>query len=130
MKGLFNFAGLDEYLRLVERAGMDIDQAAIEAVEIASQPIEAEMHAKIAPFRKSGETEASIFMTPVQTIGSYHFVEVGAQVDDDSAALYNEFGTVYREPHSFVRAAIHSYGHRWHNAIKAYLKSYMGVAFE
>jgi HK97 gp10 family phage protein len=129
VKGFFNFSGLDEFLHLVERAGLDIDQAAIEAVEIASRPIEEEMHKKIAPHKLTGTTEATIFMTPVQSVGHYHFVQLGAGMEGDSATKYLEFGTAYMEAKPFVRPAIFNYRNRWRNAIKAHLKSYMGMDF-
>ena len=127
--GIINFAGLDEYLAALQQINVDIDEAARAAVAEAAPLAETEIARMAMEHLLTGATADSIYMTPVQSEGSFHFVEVGARTDGESAALYDEFGTVWMEPRPFFRKGINNIRHRWRNSIKATLKSKMGVDF-
>jgi HK97 gp10 family phage protein len=129
VKGIINFSGIDEYLRQLQQLEIDIDQAAIAAVETAAPMVKAEMTRLAKEHKLSGATMDSVYLTGVQSIGSFHFVELGARVDGESAALFNEFGTVYMEARPFVRPALNNVRTRWRNSVKATLKARIGVDF-
>jgi HK97 gp10 family phage protein len=129
VKGIINFSGLDEYLRQLQELEIDIDEAAIDAVETAAPLVDAEITRLAKEHELTGATVASIYRTPVQSEGSFHYVELGASVEGDSAALFDEFGTVHMAPRPFVRPALNNVRTRWRNTIKARLKAIMGADF-
>lgn len=129
VKGIINFSGLDEYLRQLQELEVDIDQAAREAVGSAAPLVDAEIKRLANEHRLTGATVDAIYRLPIQTVGSFHYIEVGAKTDGESAALYDEFGTVYMKPRPFFRAALNNIRTRWRNRIKATLRARMGVDF-
>jgi HK97 gp10 family phage protein len=130
VKATLNFYGIDKMIERLEKMGVDIDQAAIDAVRQAAPIVEGEMHRLAKENRLTGATEEAIFSTEVKSEGSFHYVEIGAKTDDNSAAVYNEFGTVRMGAQSFIRPAFRNTRHRWRNKVKQVLESYLQVSLK
>jgi HK97 gp10 family phage protein len=130
VKGIFNFDGFEEYVKALQKFGADVDEAAIYAVEGCAPLVDAEIRKMAEEHKLTGATVNSIYRTPLQASGSFYYVEVGANTDGDSAALYDEFGTAYMEPRPFFRQALSRVKGRWKARIKALLIARMGVYFK
>jgi uncharacterized protein YcgL (UPF0745 family) len=51
----------------------------------------------------TGGAEKTLFVKDVQQEGNYSFIEMGADVSKDPAALYKEFGTARQAAEPFLR---------------------------
>lgn len=106
-KGTFTLKGLDAYLEEIVKAGKDIDKVAAQVLNEARPIAERELHTNL---RKTSETwtgaaDKTIFAAPVQQDGNYIFFELGADVSQDPAGIYKEFGTTRQAAEPFVRPA-------------------------
>jgi HK97 gp10 family phage protein len=120
----FELKGLDAYLEEIVRAGEDVDKVAAQVLNEARPIAEGELHTNL---RKTSETwtgaaDKTIFATPVQQDGNYIFFELGADVAQDPAGIYKEFGTTRQTAEPFVRPAFTKLRR---SGIKAMLKQLM-----
>lgn len=119
----------EDYLRQLQQAGVDIDQAALIAVENAAPLVENEIRTQARKHRLTGATEESISASAPQSFGNFHFVQITAGVDNESASLQDEYGTTHMAPIPFFRPGIRAASARWRAAIKSNLNASMGVDF-
>ena len=120
----FQVRGLDAYLEEIVRAGEDVDKIAAQVLDEARPVAEAELHTNLRKTSESwtGAADSTIFATPVQQDGNYIFFELGADVGQDPAGLYKEFGTTRQAAEPFVRPAFTKLRR---SGIKAMLKKLM-----
>jgi HK97 gp10 family phage protein len=107
-KGTFEIKGLDAYLEELARAGQDADAAVADVLEEARPIAEANMQQRLRASSElwTGETAATIHVTPPQRDGNYTFIALEAGDADVPQAFYKEFGTTRQAAEPFWRPAL------------------------
>lgn len=106
-----NLTGFDEYLKKIEAAGNNIDDACVEAVNEAIKiPYEA-MKQGAERHRKTGDVVNAIEVTPAKKEGNYIYATAGIDMKkhpEAAEAVFQEYGDGHSPefPDPFVRPAI------------------------
>ena len=105
VRGKFEVKGLDGYLEELVKAGKDVDLVVTDVLNAAAPIAHAELETNL---RKTSETwtgaaAKTVFTTEVKHEGNYHFIEIGADVSQDPAALYKEYGRAHQAAEPFIR---------------------------
>jgi len=108
MKGSFELKGLDAYLEEIARAGEDVDQVVTDVLNEAAPVAKDRMEEILRRTSEewTGATADSLFAGPVQRDGNYIFFELGANVKNDEAGLYKEYGNSRQVAEPFLRPAL------------------------
>ena len=92
----FELKGLDEYLKKIQEAGENIDEAVEEAVDESTKPIYADIEKWAKKHELTGATLKGVAKTDVQKEGNMFFSEVGIDTTHSKAAwhaVFVEYGT-------------------------------------
>lgn len=92
----FTLSGLDEYLKKIEAAGNNVEEAVVEAIDQSSEPIFADMQLWAEEHAFTWATWKGIAETKVQREGNCYYKDLG--IDNDQSpgawhAVYVEYGT-------------------------------------
>jgi HK97 gp10 family phage protein len=89
----FELSGLDEYLKRVQAAGNNVDDAVKKAVKAGSKPVYEDIKAWAEKHKFTGTTLKGVSVSDAQQSGNFIFVEVGI----DSNVEYNAWHAVFVE---------------------------------
>ena len=92
----FELKGLDEYLKKIQEAGENIDEAVSLAVEESTKPIYEDIQKWAKKHKLTGATLEGVAKTDVQKDGNKLFVEVGIDTTHSKTAwhaVFVEYGT-------------------------------------
>jgi HK97 gp10 family phage protein len=109
-RGSFEVKGLDGYLEDMVKAGVDVDQVVADVLTEAAPIAEEELATALLRTKQSGEvwtgeTEASITASSVQSEGNYHFIELSVGGADVPQAFHKEYGSTRQAAEPFIRPA-------------------------
>lgn len=103
----FQLAGLEEYLEKLAKAGLDVDDAAADAVSAGAEIVYVDVEENV-PVGETGQLADSLYKSEPQRDGNFTFVEFG--VDEVPGRLsyetYVEYGTALMPAQPFFRPAI------------------------
>jgi HK97 gp10 family phage protein len=105
MKAFIDLKGIEEYLVQLQKAEKDLDVAADNGLRAAGEILIAEMRARV-PFDTGNLRDHLVLNGPFQD-GDDHYVYAELDMRDRENMLYGvfvEYGTVYTEPRSYIRA--------------------------
>jgi len=94
-----NLTGFDEYLKKVERAGRNVDEAVAKAIDESVKPIVDDMKAGAARHKRTGEVYDAIEATPAKKDGNYIYSQVGVNLKEHPEAIEGVFQE-YGDSHS------------------------------
>jgi hypothetical protein len=111
MKARWNVKGLDEYLEQLVAAEKDVDKVVSDVLNETSQyALGTLLHFLYASSETwTGSTAKTLFATPVQIDGNYIYIEIGADVKQDPAGWYKEFGRPSQAAEPFLRPTLQLY---------------------
>ncbi|WP_373232105.1 HK97-gp10 family putative phage morphogenesis protein [Cohnella sp.] len=103
-------SGLDEYLKRIEQAGKNAEDAVIMAIEESCEIVRADMVAGAERHRNRGEVVEAIAVSPVTKDGYVYSAAVGIDLNEHPEAfhgIYQEYGDAHSPgfPDPFVRPA-------------------------
>lgn len=146
LRGTFKLTGVEEYLKKVQEAGNNIDDAVKEAIKESAKPILDEMKSgasrhgigehttpKGYTYKRTGEVLDSLEITDIKTDGNFIYAEVG--VNEEKAkegawvAVFQEFGSPTFPADPFIRPAFDNNKSRVKSIQKGVLKRW-GVPIE
>lgn len=104
----FELSGLDDYLKKVQAAGRNIEEAVAEAIAASPSPIRADIQAWAEKHKLTGTMLEGVDVSDVQQEGNFIFVEVG--INDDKSkgawhAVFTEYGTPTQPADPGIRQA-------------------------
>jgi HK97 gp10 family phage protein len=107
----FELSGLDEYLKKVEAAGENVEEAVVKAIDKSTEPVYSDIRAWALNHLLSGITLEGVNETKVQRDGNFYYKEVG--IDDEKSrgawhAVFVEYGTPTQEADPGIRMAFES----------------------
>lgn len=95
----FEVKGIEEYLKRIEQAGKNIEDAVMQAIPASAQPIQNDINAWVGKHRETGAVQAGVIPIEVQKDGNYIYVEIGITGDNESwHAVFNEYGSPKNRP--------------------------------
>ncbi len=105
-----NLSGLDEYLKRIEQAGKNAEDAVIMAIEESCEIVRADMVAGAERHKDKGEVVNAIKITPVKREGFMYYASVGIDLNEHPEAfhaVYQEYGDAHSPgfPDPFIRPA-------------------------
>jgi HK97 gp10 family phage protein len=103
-------SGFDEYLKKIEQAGKNVDEAVRKAIDESVKPIVEDMKAGATRHKRSGDVYEAIRATPAERSGNYTYSNVGVDIDNHPEAIeavFQEYGDSHSPgfPDPFIRPA-------------------------
>lgn len=123
----FNVSGIDEFLRKIEAAGKNIDDACKKAVDAAVPIVQKSMIDGAERHRDTGEVVNSIEALKAKQQGNYIYGLIGIDFDKHPEAfegVFQEYGDGHSPdfPDPFVRPAVDNNRKQINSIIKSTLK--------
>lgn len=109
IRGTFKLTGVEEYLKKVQSAGNNIENAVKEAIKESAKPVLDDMKNGAERHRRSGEVVEAIEQSEVKQEGNFIYTEIG--VNEDKAkegawvAVFQEYGSPTFPKDPFIRPA-------------------------
>lgn len=95
----FELKGLDEYLKKVEAAGKNVEEACKKAIGESGKPVFDDIKAWAEKHKESGDTLKGVSISPVKQDGNYIYTEIGIDTTDAKNAWHAVF-VEYGSPHN------------------------------
>jgi len=98
----------DDYLEQLVKAEKDVDQVVAVLLEENRDYFGGLMYHYLWATSEqwTGATAKTLFVNPVQRDGNFIFIELGANTQDDPAALYKEYGRPRQAAEPFLRPTL------------------------
>jgi HK97 gp10 family phage protein len=109
IRGSFKLTGVEEYLKKINEAGNNIDNAVKEAIKESAQPILEDMKAGAERHKRTGAVVEAVEVTEIKQDGNFIYVEIGVNEEKAKAgawhAVFQEYGSPTFEKDPFIRPA-------------------------
>ena len=91
--------GLEEYLKRIEQAGKNIDEAVAKAIAASTEPVQKDIDAWVNKHRETGAVQAGVIPLEVERDGNVISAELGITGDNESwHAVFVEYGSPKNRP--------------------------------
>lgn len=107
----FQVTGLEEYLKQIQAAGENVDDAVKEAIYESAKPIYEDIKDWVEKHKRTGATLKGVDLSDVQSEGNKFYVDVGINTDESENAwhaVFVEYGTPKMAADPGIRTAFSS----------------------